>query len=92
MFQDWKFGSLPVHDHVNRQVQCNWNPRDCSISNKLCVAKKSCRTVVVGVEKGKGLLLKDKENSVNQLEVFGQVIHLHELESSWKGEGERIHT
>lgn len=32
--------------------------------------------MVVGVEEGEGLLLEEKEDSVDQLEVFGEVVEL----------------
>lgn len=46
------------------------------MSDKLSVAEKSGRTMVVGVEESQRLLLQDKEDGVNQFEVFRQVVHL----------------
>jgi hypothetical protein len=43
---------------------------------KLSEAKKSCRTVVIGVQESKGLLLEEEEDGVNQLEVLGEIVEL----------------
>jgi len=43
---------VPVHDHVNGQVQGDWNPRDGGVAEKLGVGKKGSSTVVVSVKEG----------------------------------------
>jgi hypothetical protein len=47
-----------------------------SQSNQLSVAKQGSSTVVVGVEEGQGLLLEDKEDGVQELDVFVDVVQL----------------
>lgn len=38
--------------------------------------------MVVGVEEGQGLLLEEEEHSVDQFEVLGEVVELHEQVST----------
>lgn len=61
------------------QIQGNGNPRDCSVSNELSVAEKCSCAMVISMEESQGLLFQDKEDGVNQFEVFGQVVHLQML-------------
>jgi len=67
---------VPIHNHVDSQVQCDGDPGYSSVADKLGVAEKSGRTVVIRVQKGQRLLLEDQEQGVNEFEVFGQVIHI----------------
>jgi hypothetical protein len=62
---------------MHSQVQCDWNPRHSCVSNKLSVAEKCGRAMMVGVEEGERLLFEDKEESVDEFEIFGQVVQLH---------------
>ena len=43
---------VPVHDDVDSQVECDDGPRDGGVADELCVAEKSGRAMVVGVEEG----------------------------------------
>ena len=52
------------------------------MANKLGVAEKGGCSVVVGVEEGERLLLKDKEDCVNEFEVFGKIVQLFESETN----------
>jgi hypothetical protein len=47
------------------------------MSNELGIAEKCSRAMMVSMEEGQGLLFQDKEDGVDQFEVFGQVVHLH---------------
>jgi hypothetical protein len=67
---------VPVHDDVDGEVEGDDNPGNSGVAEELGVAEKSGGTVVVGVQEGQGLLLKDKEDGVNQFEVLGQVVQL----------------
>lgn len=67
---------VPVHDDVNKQVQHNGDPGHGGVANQLGVAQQSSGTMVVGVQKGQGLLLEDQKDSVNELKVLGQVVHV----------------
>jgi hypothetical protein len=49
------------------------------MSNKLSVAEKCGRTMVVGVEEGKWLLLQDKEEGIDEFEVFGEIVQLQKV-------------
>lgn len=59
---------------MNGQVESNWNPRDCCVTNELSVAEECSRAMVVGMEECQWLLLEYEEHSVDELEVFGQVV------------------
>ncbi|KAH3669663.1 hypothetical protein OGATHE_002475 [Ogataea polymorpha] len=39
---------VPVHDHMDKEVKCDWDPRDRGQADQLCVAQK-CRSTVVSV-------------------------------------------
>lgn len=67
---------IPVHDHMNHEVEGDWNPRDGCVAKQLGVAEESSRAMVVGMEKCQGLLLEEKEDGVDQLQVLGQVVEL----------------
>ena len=67
---------VPVHDNVHEQVDGDGNPLHGGQTNKLSVAQESRGTVVVGVEESQGLLLKDKEDGVKQLNVLVDVVQL----------------
>lgn len=67
---------VPVHDHVDEQVDGDGHPLHGSQTNQLGVAEKSGGTVVVGVKEGQGLLLEDQENSVQEFDVFVDVVEL----------------
>lgn len=67
---------VPVHDNVDQQVDGDGHPLHSSQSNQLSVAKQGSSTVVVGVEEGQGLLLEDKEDGVQELDVFVDVVQL----------------
>ena len=70
---------VPVHHNVDQQVDGDGHPLHGSHTDKLRVAEKSSGTVVVGVEEGQWLLLEDKEDGVNELDVFVQVVELRAL-------------
>lgn len=76
--------AIPVHDHMNSQVQRDRNPGHSCVSNKLGVAEKGGGTMVVGVQKGEGLLLEHEEQGVDEFEVFGQVVKLEKSVTSLK--------
>jgi hypothetical protein len=67
---------VPVHDDVNEEVQDDGNPRDGSGTDELSVAEKSGSTMVVAVEEGQRLLLEEKEDGVEELEVLGEVVEV----------------
>jgi hypothetical protein len=67
---------------VDQQVDGDGNPLHSSQTNQLSVAKQSGSTVVVGVEEGQGLLLEDEEDSVQELDVFVDVVQLCERQVS----------
>jgi len=69
---------VPVHDNVNEKVQRNDSPGYGCQANKLGIAEKSSGTMVVAVKEGQWLLLQDEEHSVNQFEVFREVIEVVE--------------
>lgn len=46
------------------------------MTNQLSVAQKSSGTMVVSVEEGKGLLLKNQEDSVKKFQVLGDVVDI----------------
>jgi hypothetical protein len=70
---------VPVHDDVDEQVDGDRHPLHGSHPDKLGVAKESGSTVVVGVEEGQWLLLEDKEDRVNELDIFVQVVELNAI-------------
>jgi hypothetical protein len=70
---------VPVHDDVDGEVEGDDNPGNSGVAEELGVAEKGGGTVVVGVQEGQRLLLEDKEDGVNQLEVLGQVVQLGDL-------------
>lgn len=47
---------IPVHHHMDTQVQADWHPQNRGGSNKLGVAKQSSSTMVVSVEESQLLL------------------------------------
>ena len=67
---------LPVHDHMDAEVQRDRDPRNRSVSDELGIAEKCGGAVVVSVKESKRFLLEDKEDSVDELEVLGQIIQL----------------
>jgi hypothetical protein len=67
---------VPVHDNMDQQVDGDGHPLHGSHTNKLSVAEQGGGTVVVGVEEGQWLLLEDKEDGVNELDVFVEVVEL----------------
>lgn len=69
---------VPVHDDVDKQVEGDGDPRDRGGADQLGVAEERRSTVVVGVQEGQLLLLQDKEDGVNELDVLGQVVHVVE--------------
>lgn len=76
---------VPVHDHVDKEVEGDGDPGDCGVASELAEAEESGGAVVVRVEEGKGFLLEDEEDSVDEFEVFGQVV---ELWTIWSAEEE----
>lgn len=68
---------VPVHHHMDRQVQRDDDPRDRRRANKLGVAKERRGAVMVAVQERQGLLLEEEEARVEQLEVLGQVVQLN---------------
>lgn len=64
---------------MNAQVQRYGHPRDCSVTDELCIAEKSGCAMVIGMEEGQRLLFEDEEDGIDQFEVFGQVVHLEDL-------------
>lgn len=67
---------VPVHNNVDEQVDGDGNPLHGSQTNQLSVAEESGGTVVISVEEGQGLLLENQENSVQELDVFVEVVEL----------------
>lgn len=57
-------------------VDGDGNPLHSGQTNELGVAQKRSGTVVVGVEEGQGLLLKDEEQGVHELPVLVDVVQL----------------
>jgi hypothetical protein len=68
---------VPVHNHVNSEVQGDGNPGHCCQTNQLGIAKECGGTVMIGVEKGEWLLLQNQEDGIEQLEVLRQVVELN---------------
>ena len=69
---------VPVHDHVDGQVEYDGHPGHGSVADKLGEAEESGGAVVVGVEEGKRFLLEEEEDGVDEFEVFGEVVELKE--------------
>lgn len=67
---------VPVHDHVDQQVDGNGNPLHSSQTDELGVAQKSSGAVVVGVEESQRLLLEDKEQGIDEFPVLVDVVQL----------------
>lgn len=67
---------VPVHDDVDKQVQGDWDPRDRGVTNKLSVAKKSCSTVMIGVQKGQRLSSQKQKDGINEFNVLGNVVEV----------------
>jgi hypothetical protein len=61
---------------VDQQVDGDGHPLHSSDTNKLSVAEQGGGTVVVGVEESQWLLLEDKEDRINELDVFVEVVEL----------------
>lgn len=61
---------------MDKQVDGDRHPLHGSHTDKLSVAEEGGGTVVVGVEEGQWLLLEDKEDSINELDVFVDVVEL----------------
>lgn len=51
------------------------------MADKLGVAEESGSAMVVGVKKGQRLLLEHQKHGIDELEIFGQVIHLEQSAS-----------
>jgi hypothetical protein len=73
---------IPIHDDVNSQVQRDRHPRNRGVANELRVAEESGRAMVIGVEESERLLFEDEKDSIDEFEVFGQVIHIVEHNQS----------
>ncbi|KAH3664075.1 hypothetical protein OGAPHI_004789 [Ogataea philodendri] len=71
---------VPVHDHVNKQVQGDGNPRDGGQTDKLCVAQQSGGTVVVSVEEGEFFLFHHQEQRVDELGELCKVVQVVEYD------------
>jgi len=67
---------VPVHNNVNHEVQGDGHPRNRCVAMKLGKAEKSSGAVVVRMQESEGLLLKEEENGVNELEVLREVVQL----------------
>lgn len=67
---------VPVHNHMDQQVDGDGHPLHRRQADQLSVAEESGGTVVVGVKEGQGFLLEAEEDGVNQFEVFGEVVQL----------------
>ena len=67
---------------MNGQVQRDGHPGYRGVANELGVTQKGGGAMMVGVEEGQGLLFKDEEDGIDQLEVLGQVVHLDKSQSS----------
>ena len=68
---------VPIHDHVNQQVQVDDDPLDRRGADQLSVTQECGGTVVVGVQERQGLLLEEQEDGIDQFDVFGQVVELN---------------
>lgn len=67
---------VPVHDHVDAEVQDDGDPFDGGSAGQLRVAEQRGRAVVVGVQEQQFLALEDQKHGVEQLEVLGQVVQV----------------
>jgi phosphopantetheine adenylyltransferase len=63
---------------MDQQVDGNGNPLHGGHTDKLSVAEKGGGTVVVSVKEGQWLLLEDQEDSINELDIFVDVVKLFE--------------
>ena len=61
---------------MHQEIKGDRYPRHGCQTNQLSVAKESGGTVVIGVQEGKGFLLQNQENSVDQFDIFSEVIEL----------------
>lgn len=79
MVKDMRF--IPVHNHVNGQIQSDGNPGHSCVSDKLSVTQKCSSAMVVSVKERERLLLEHEEKCINQLEVLGQIVELRALDA-----------
>lgn len=49
---------VPIHNHVDSQIQCDWNPRNGCFADQLSVAQKGSCSVVISMQKCKWLFLQ----------------------------------
>lgn len=61
---------------MHQEIEGYRYPRHGGQTNQLSVAKESGGTVVIGVQEGKGFLLQNQEDSVDQLDIFSEVVEL----------------
>ena len=61
---------------MHQEIESDRYPRHRGQTNQLSIAKESSGTVVIGVQEGKGFLLQNQENGVDQLNIFSEVIEL----------------
>lgn len=78
-----------VHDDVNEQVECDDDPLHRGLSVELGVAQNGSGCVVEDVKESKGLLLEDKEDSVDELDVLDVVVDHVVGDETW-GERGRV--
>jgi hypothetical protein len=67
---------VPVHDDVDEEVDGDGHPLDRGQADQLGVAEEGSGAMVVCVKEGQGLLLKEEEDGIEELQVLGQVVQL----------------
>lgn len=67
---------VPVHHHVDAQVQGDRHPGNRGLADQLGVAQQGGSTMVVGVQECQSLLLDHQEHSVDELGELGQVVQV----------------
>ena len=67
---------VPIHDHVDQQVDVNNHPLHGRRTDQLRVAEQSSGSMVVRVKECQGLLLEEQKDGIDQLDIFGQVVEL----------------
>lgn len=83
---------VPVHEHVDGQVQGDDDPLNGGVADNLGVAQQGGGPVVVGVQEDQLLLSQEQEDGVEQLDKLGQVVEIVKRDQSlgerlWRADG-----
>jgi len=65
---------IVIHANVNRKIERNDNPGDAGTTIELGEAQESSDGVVIHMQESEWLLLQDKEDGIEELEVFEKVV------------------